>query len=131
MTLPDRGADGGGEVAWAEAAAAAAAAAAAEVMERGVAVEVGWLGWVAWVVCLFGCWVEAPAAAALEREEGFWRKAAKKVERKKGRCEGMLGVIALVAAFSGMGLVWRVVIVSLVRSRGRAGGDIDLIPPEA
>ncbi len=83
------------------------------------------------MVCLFGCWVEALAAAALEREEGFWRKAAKKVERKKGRCEDMLGVIALVAAFSGIGLVWRVVMVSLARSRGRAGGDIGQTPPAA
>lgn len=41
-----------------------------------------------WVACLFGCWDEA---VAFVREAGAcWRKAAKKVERKKGRCEVML-----------------------------------------
>jgi hypothetical protein len=43
------------------------------------------------VVCLFGCWVEE---LAFERE-GDWRKAAKKVERKKGRWEDMLPLIFL------------------------------------
>jgi hypothetical protein len=42
------------------------------------------------VACLLGCWVEE---LAFEREEGDWRKAAKKVERKKGRCEDMLPLI--------------------------------------
>jgi len=40
------------------------------------------------VVCLLGCCVEVPA---LDREAGVcWRKAAKKVERKKGRWDDML-----------------------------------------
>ena len=41
-----------------------------------------------WVVCLLDCWA---AAAVAEREDGggCWRKAAKKVERKKGRCVDM------------------------------------------
>ena len=81
----DRGAEPGGD------AAAAAAAAAAVDMERGAEEVVGWLGpEEGWVVCLFGCW----EVEALAREEGFWRKAAKKVERKKGRCEDMLVLIS-------------------------------------
>ena len=38
------------------------------------------------VVCLFGCWA---AAAEAERDDDWWRKAAKKVERKKGRWDDM------------------------------------------
>lgn len=45
------------------------------------------------VVCLFGCW----AAAEAERDDDWWRKAAKKVERKKGRWDDM----AVSAAASG------------------------------
>ena len=40
----------------------------------------------AWVVCLLGGCAEEPA---LESEAGVCRKAAKNVERKKGRCEDM------------------------------------------
>ena len=42
-----------------------------------------------WVVCLLDCWA---AAAVAEREDGggCWRKAAKKVERKKGRWDDIL-----------------------------------------
>jgi len=36
---------------------------------------------------LLGCWADA---AALEREAGVCRKAAKKVDRKKGRCDDMV-----------------------------------------
>ncbi len=64
-----------------------AAAAAVEDMERGVADDVCGVEVVAWVVCLLGCWADAPA---LEREEGVCLKAAKKVERKKGRCDDMV-----------------------------------------
>ena len=39
------------------------------------------------MVCLLGCWDDAPA---LGIEDGVCRKAAKKVERKKGRWEDML-----------------------------------------
>jgi hypothetical protein len=46
-----------------------------------------------------GCWVEA---LALDREAGVcWRKAAKKVERKKGRWDDM---VPLVTACAGVGL---------------------------
>lgn len=84
MTPPDREADCGGEV------ACEVAAAAADVdIERADAAEGDVLDGEGWVVCLFGCWVEAPA---LGRDGVCWRKAAKKVERKKGRWEDMLGV---------------------------------------
>lgn len=79
MTPPPR--DGG------EVACDVAAPAAVDDIERGVAADVCGAGVEAWVVCLFGCWDEAPA---LEREEGVCRKAAKKVERKKGRWDDML-----------------------------------------
>jgi hypothetical protein len=77
MTPPERD---GGDV------ACEAAAAADDDIDRGVAADVCWVAGEGWVVCLFGCWVEA---LAFERE-GDWRKAAKKVERKKGRWEDML-----------------------------------------
>lgn len=79
-------------------AAAAAAAAAADVdIDRGAVAGADELDDGdddACVVCLFGgCCVEAPA---LDRDVGaFCRNAAKKVERKKGRWEDMLGVIPM------------------------------------
>lgn len=70
-----------------EAACDVAAAAAVDDMERGVADDVCGVEVAAWVVCLLGCWADAPAA---EREAGVCLKAAKKVERKKGRCDDMV-----------------------------------------
>ena len=70
-----------------EAACDVAAAAAVDDMERGVADDVCGVEVAAWVVCLLGCWADA---AALEREAGVCRKAAKKVDRKKGRCDDMV-----------------------------------------
>ena len=45
-----------------------------------------------WAVCLFACGPAAAAAAALAvRDDGACgRKAAKNVERKKGRCDGIV-----------------------------------------
>lgn len=43
------------------------------------------------MVCLLGCWLDA---LALARAGVCWRKAAKKVERKKGRWDDMLLVVA-------------------------------------
>jgi len=65
------------------------AAAAAVVLLEGVVVvndddeDVAWL--VAVVVCLFGCWV------GVWMEGPCCRKAERKEERKKGRCEGIVG----------------------------------------
>jgi len=85
MTLPDRGC---GEVPCDDAAAVAV-----DVIVRGVAVDVCWAEAEVCVVCLLGCWVDA---LALESEAGVcWRKAAKKVERKKGRWDDMLPFVAV------------------------------------
>jgi hypothetical protein len=43
------------------------------------------------VVCLLGCWLDA---LALVSAGVCWRKAAKKVERKKGRWDDMLLFVA-------------------------------------
>jgi hypothetical protein len=56
--------------------------AAAEAMVRGPGEDPYVAGPLAWAVCLFGWAVESDGGAC-------GRKAAKKVERKKGRCDGM------------------------------------------
>jgi hypothetical protein len=78
MTPPDR--DGG------DVACEAAAAAAVDDIDRGVDPGACWVALEPCVVCLLGCCADA---LALESDDG-WRKAAKKVERKKGRWEDML-----------------------------------------
>lgn len=88
MTPPERGC---GEVAC----DAAAVEGEEEEMARGVEAETCWATEEAWVVCLLGCCADAPAA--LEREAGVgWRKAAKKVERKKGRWVDIIVLCGLV-----------------------------------
>ena len=86
----------------------------AEVFWVGLAEEDGWL------VCLFE---DAEAALALEREAPCWRKAAKNVERKKGRCDGMLRVIwvgDVVDKRDGVGL-WRLEFLQLCVRRQSSG----------
>jgi hypothetical protein len=78
MTPPDR--DGG------DVACEAAAAAAVDDIDRGFDPGACWVALEPCVVCLLGCCADA---LALESDDG-WRKAAKKVERKKGRWEDML-----------------------------------------
>jgi hypothetical protein len=83
MRLPDLEA---GEAAWDEAAVAAAVV----DMDRGLdAAAACCAAEEDWVEGLFGCDADA---LAVERDAGVWRKAAKKVERKKGRWEDMVGV---------------------------------------
>jgi len=72
---------------------AAAAVWAAPGVERGAEADVVQFCDEAWVcdVCLFAAAAVAAAACCVEREaDGGWRKAAK-VERKKGRWEGIVG----------------------------------------
>jgi hypothetical protein len=61
------------------------------------------------VACLFACWVERAAG-------GCWRKAAKKVERKKGRCEGMVSWLRPGMAQSGVVLRRRGILLRNLRS---------------
>jgi hypothetical protein len=82
MTLPDRADVEGGDCEDEDACDVAAVADGAGPEDDCVA-------------CLFGCWA-ATDALALERDGAAaapCRKVAKKVERKKGRCEDMLEVI--------------------------------------
>lgn len=80
----------------ADAAAAAAAAVAVgddddDAAPLGVLTLACW--WLWW--CLLGCWAEEPWI-----EGPCWRKAAMKEDRKKGRCEGMMGVVRVCICLS-------------------------------
>jgi len=71
-------------------AAAAAAVCAEDDIDRGAALPFPAPGGEeTWVVCLLGCCEDDIA------DGGCWRNAAKKVDRKKGRCVGMLTAMNL------------------------------------
>ena len=80
-----------GEVACDAAAAAAAAVCAEDDIDSGAALEFPALGGEdTWAVCLLCCCGDDDIA-----DGGCCRKAAKKVDKKNGRCVGMLAAMNL------------------------------------